>query len=326
MIHSENINKNNKKPNRNNDDKENKDMNKNIDLNKLKVIYKKKRKNKYIIKNSLSDTNLINRFGEKKLTKNKTTQNFHSMNNDNDNDKIYFGNIEYKNDSKNKKITKEKLEFKKEKNNQKIEKSKTKIKTILINNYFFNKNNKTKKTNKEKLNNNFINMEENGKNKTYKKNSHIKPLKICKIPINTKKCHHAHSPTNIINSIINKNYLIFKKNISPKNKLNYNNKSSSFKKSKENETKIIEVLKFKCSRSPQLNINNDSKKANTRNNLKSNYDVIKIKCNSEENLTNTNVNTNTSNSCTNNSFNNNLINKEEILDQKKKNKKLYCTK
>ena len=326
MLHSENINKNNKKPNRNNDDKENKDMNKNIDLNKLKVIYKKKRKNKYTIKNSLSDTNLINRFGEKKLTKNKTTQNFHSMNNDNDNDKIYFGNIEYKNDSKNKKITKEKLEFKKEKNNQKIEKSKTKIKTILINNYFFNKNNKTKKTNKEKLNNNFINMEENGKNKTYKKNSHIKPLKICKIPINTKKFHHAHSPTNIIKSIINKNYLIFKKNISPKNKLNYNNKSSSFKKSKENETKIIEVLKFKCSRSPQLNINNDSKKANTRNNLKSNYDVIKIKCNSEENLTNTNVNTNTNNSCTNNSFSNNLMNKEEILEQKIKNKKLYCTK
>jgi len=328
MLHNENINKNNNKPNGNNDDKENKDMNKNIGLNKLKVIYKKKRKNKYIIQNSLSDTNLINKLGEKKLTKNKTSQNFHSINNEDD--KIFSGNLELKSDSQNKKITKEKLDLKKEKNNPKVENYKTKIKTILINNYFFNNNNKTKKANKEKLSNNFINIEENNdendKNKSYKKNSHIKPLKMCKIPINTKKFHHAHSPTSIINSIINKNYLVFKKNISPKNKLNNKNKSSSFKKNKENETKIIEVLKSKCFRSPQLHINNDIKKANTRNNLKTNCDVIKIKCNSDENFTNTNIYTNTNNSCTNNSFNYNLINNEEILEQKMKNKKLYCTK
>jgi len=331
MIHSENININknkNNKANRNNDDKENNDMNKNIDLNKLKVIYKKKRKDKYLIQNSLSDTNLINKFGEKKLTKNKTTQNFHSINNDDD--KIYPGNKEIKSDSQNKKIIKEKLEHKKGKNNQKMEKSKTKIKTILINNFFCNSNSKTKKATKEKISNNFINIEENNdensKNKSYKKNSHIKPLKICKIPINTKKFHHAHSPTNIINSIINKNYLILKKNISPKNKLSNKNKSSSFKKSKENETKVIEVLKSKYYRSPQMSINNDIKKTNTRNNPQSNCDVIKIKCNSEENATNTNVNTNTNNSCTNNSFNYNLINKEEIMEQKIKNKKLYCTK
>ena len=328
MLHSENINKNNNKPNGNNDDKENKNMNKNIDLNKLKVIYKKKRKNKYIIQNSLSDTNLINKLGEKKLTKNKTSQNFHSINNEDD--KIYSRNIELKSDILNKKITKEKLDLKKEKNNPKVENYKAKIKTILINNYFFNNNNKTKKANIEKLSNNFINIEENNdendKNKSYKKNSHIKPLKICKIPINTKKFHHAHSPTGIISSIINKNYLVFKKNISPKNKLNNKNKSSSFKKNKENEKKIIEVLKSKCLRSPQLYINNDIKKANTRNNLKANCDVIKIKCNSDENFTNTNVYTNTNNSCTNNSFNYNLINNEEILEQKMKNKKLYCTK
>ena len=328
MLHSENKNKSNNKPNGKNDDKENKDMNKNIDINKLKVIYKKKRKNKYIIQNSLSDTNLINKFGKKKLTKNKTTQNFHSINNNDD--KIYSGNIELKSDSQIKKITKEKLELKKEKNNPKIENYKTKIRTILINNYFFNNNNKTKKANKEKLNNNFINIEENNdencKNKSYKKNSHIKPLKICKIPINTKKFHHAHSPTNIIKSIINKNYLVFKKNISPKSKLNNKNKSSSFKKSKENETKIIEVLKSKCSRSPQMNKVNEIKKTNTRNNHKANCDVIKIKYNSDENFTNTNVYTNTNNSCTNNSFSNNLMNKEEILEQKIKNKKLYCTK
>ena len=331
MLHSENINKNNNKPNGNNDDKENKDMKKNIDLNKLKVIYKKKRKNKYIIQNSLSDTNLINKLGEKKLTKNKTSQNFHSINNEDD--KIYSRNIELKSDILNKKITKEKLDLKKEKNNPKVENYKAKIKTILINNYFFNNNNKAKKANKankEKLSNNFINIEENNdendKNKSYKKNSHIKPLKISKIPINTKKFHHAHSPTSIINSIINKNYLVFKKNISPKNKLNNKNKSSSFKKNKENEKKIIEVLKSKCLRSPQLYINNDIKKAYTRNNLKANCDVIKIKCNSDENFTNTNVYTNTNNSCTNNSFNYNLINNEEILEQKMKNKKLYCTK
>ena len=328
MLHNENINKNNNKPNGNNDDKENKDMNKNIDLNNLKVIYKKKRKIMYIIQNSLSDTNLINKLGEKKLTKNKTSQNFHSINNEDD--KIYSGNLELKSDSQNKKITKEKLDLKKEKNNPKVENYKTKIKTILLNNYFFNNNSKTKKANKEKLSNNFINIEENNdendKIKSYKKNFHIKPLKICKIPINTKKFHHAHSPTSIINSIIKKNYLVFKKNISPKNKLNNKNKSSSFKKNKENETKIIEVLKSKCFRSPQLHINNDIKKANTRNNLKTNCDVIKIKCNSDENFTNTNIYTNTNNSCTNNSFNYNLINNEEILEQKMKNKKLYCTK
>ena len=65
MIHSENKNKNKNKGN--NDDNENKDMNKNISLNKLEVIYKKKRKDKYIIQNSLSDTNLINKFGKKKI-------------------------------------------------------------------------------------------------------------------------------------------------------------------------------------------------------------------------------------------------------------------
>ena len=40
---------------------------------------------------------------------------------------------------------------------------------------------------------------------------------MSKIPINTKIGHFAHSPTSRINSIINKNNLMIKKHLSPKN-------------------------------------------------------------------------------------------------------------
>ena len=323
-------NKNNKEYNTsksdNSRDIHNINLNNNF-IDKIKIIYNKNLINKLDIPLSFSDTNLVG----KKRTKNKTSQYFHSLSDEEENNEssINIGRVKAKSNSQNNR-KKENKNF-----SHQIPHIGKKIKTIIINNFFHSNNKNNIKTEyKEKINNNnYINIEENdeeqknyyndkkdnNKNIKYKKNLHVKQLKINKIPINTKNTHHVHSPTSIINlnSIMNKNYLIFKKNISPKNKMNTEiNKSSSLKKTKGKivETKIIEVKKSKYSRSPKINIinSNNIKKANTRNNLKTHND-IKIKFNSEENLTNTNANTNSNNSYANNLLNSN---KDEIIEKK----------
>ena len=337
-IDEDNINKKKEKKNININNKNNEEINnkekiiKNMsDLDKLKIIYSRKRKNKYEIKSSLSETNLVNKVGKKKLKKNKVSQYFNSINNDDSKkNNFLYGYLKLILNNQNNKNNKDKIEKKEYKSSQNIIKNRKKIKTIIINNNYNdkinNKNEKLKNINKNlKKNNSEKNKYKNIEKDiiiAYNKNIHIKHLKMNKIPINTKKYHHAHSPTSIFNSINNKKYILLNKNISPKNKLNTeNNKNNSLKK---NKTKIIEVKKTKFNRSPKIILNNNIKKANTRNNLKTHYDFSKIKYNSEENITNTNANTNTN---TNNSCINNIINnKDDFIEEKIINKKLNYTK
>ena len=121
---------------------------------------------------------------------------------------------------------------------------------------------------------------------------------MSKIPINTKIYNNnIHSPKNRINTLIDKNYLIIKKHLSPKTKLNTeNHKTNSFQKTKMKDSKIIEVNRSKNSLSPKninntpsqnLNKNSYNKKTYTRNNLSSNTEMNH---NSEENNTNTHIN------------------------------------
>ena len=306
-----NINNNNynieNKNKRFHENNENINLSNNFDSDNLKILIENKIKNKYdIFPLSLSETNLL-RKNEKSL---KTNNYFFKLN-----DEYKINNI---NSGRNKSKSNNK------KNNQNYQGKK--IKTIIINNYFQN-NQKNNVRTENQNNDNFINIEINNEeqNNNIKKKYKIKPLKMNKIPINSKN-HHVHSPsTNIIdlNSIINKN-IIFKKNTSTK-KANYKiNKSNSFKKNKNNNgPKIIEIVKTKFSRSPKLNmaniLNNKIKKSNTRNNLKTQYDTAKLKYNSDENITNTN---NTNNSGINNIFNN----KDDFNEKKLKINKLYYTK
>ena len=306
------------------------------DNNKRKKIYShKKIKNKSeLFPLSLSDKNIIG----KKRKKNKTTLFFNSIINVNNINYFYSGRAKSKSNSRSVLKSQENFPAKK-------------IKTIIIPNYFkeLNERNNLKIVQKEKSNNNkYINIEENNEEQnnndkninsnnikkiSYKKKFRLKQLKMNKIPINTKIYNNAHSPTNALdlNSIVNKNNLVLKKNITPKNKLSIktdNNKNNSINKSNNkinNKGQIIEVKKNKYSFSPKLilKMNNNIKKVNTRNNLKSRYDN-KIKNNSEENITNTKANTNSN---TNNSIANTYLNnKDDINEQKYKINKLYYTK
>ena len=190
-------------------------------------------------------------------------------------------------------------------------------------------NNNSKKNNEEQENNG----EKIDQILPYKKGIHIKPLKMSKIPINTKVGHFAHSPTNKLNSIINKNYLIIKKHLSPKNNLTENNKANSFQRKKNPEYKYIEVKRNKYFHSPKnnngiINQNNNKNKINynkktyTRNNINTHYDITKEHYKSEENITNNNININNK-SCSFNLISSNNYDSNKI---KVKEKKLSCTK
>ena len=304
--------------------------------NKRNILYKKE-----IIPSSLSDTNLkTNKMCEKKLTKNKTTQYFHPLKSyEGKNNYLYLGISKSKNNSNQRLITQFNSNEQKENednNLQKlISKKDKKIKKITINNCFSNlnpnginliKKSEEKKNINEKLESNIV----------QKKNLHIKPLKMSKIPINTKIFHYVHSPINRENT----NYLLIKKYLSPKNMVNIkNNKITSFQSNKSIESKYIEVKRNKFLNTPinnnnsnniqnkKLNNNNYSKKTYTRNHISNeHYNTTKINYNSDENISNINTNNNShNNDCFTFNAISNLNNDDLVLDRIKQ-RKLSCTK
>ena len=120
-----------------------------------------------------------------------------------------------------------------------LSKNETKIKTIIINNYFPNVVQNEYKKDKEESKNDL----------TYKKSFHMKPLKMSKIPTNNKNNNkiNLNISKKKLNSLINFNYLMIKKHLSPKIRLfNDSKKLNNLSKEKEindNESKIIEVNK-----------------------------------------------------------------------------------
>ena len=308
-----------------------------LDKNKIKLNYNKKENNKSeLIPISTSDANIIG----KKREKNKTTLCFNSLSNEvNNTNYFYLGKVKSKSNSKTNIKGQENYFHPK------------KIKSIIIPNYYQDLNNrsKLKVISKENIDyNKYINIEENNEEKnynnkngnsnnnklSYKRKFLMKPLKMNKIPLNTKAHNYIHSQTNALNSnlIKNKKLLVFNKNNTPRNKskinINTENDNNSMNQSKQiliNNTNNLGVKKCKSSFSPKiiLNINNKIKKVNTRNNLKSHCD-IKVINNSEENITNTknNTNSNTYNNIAYNIFNN----KEDKLEQKNKINKIYYAK
>jgi len=280
---------------------------------------------KEILPISLSEANLkINKINEKKRTKNKTSQYFHPLKSSEK--KInYFslGRSKSKNNSNHKLIPPLKNNSNKEKednNCQKyITKNDIKIKDIFINNDFSNlipnryKKTEEKKNSYEKTEGNII----------HKKNLKIKPLKMSKIPLNSKTFHYSKSPLNIEN----KNNFIFKKNSPSKNMINDKNiKIASCQKNKcINSKYYIEIKRNKILNTPINNSNskynnsndfpfkktnksNYNKKISSRNNTnKINFNLTKINYNSEEN------NSIYSNSYTYNAFS--KINNENLLEK-----------
>ena len=281
---------------------------------------------KEILPISLSEANLkINKINEKKRTKNKTSQYFHPLKSSEK--KInYFslGRSKSKNNSNHKLIPPLKNNSNKEKednNCQKyITKNDIKIKDIFINNDFSNlipnryKKTEEKKNSYEKTEGNII----------HKKNLKIKPLKMSKIPLNSKTFHYSKSPLNIEN----KNNFIFKKNSPSKNMINDKNiKIASCQKNKCINSKYyyIEIKRNKILNTPINNSNskynnsndfpfkktnksNYNKKISSRNNTnKINFNLTKINYNSEEN------NSIYSNSYTYNAFS--KINNENLLEK-----------
>lgn len=161
----------------------------------------------------------------------------------------------------------------------------------------------------------------------------LKPLKMSKIPINTKTFHYSNSPLN--NG--NKNSLIFKKNSSPKHMINAKNiKMASFQKSKSINSKYSEVTRNKMFNTPvnnsisKSNNSNDfpNIKANKSNHNQNNYSRIKANkinlCLTKINYNIEDNNSNNNNSYTYNAFSRN--NNENLLIEKKMDKKLSCTK
>ena len=304
---------------------------KNLDIHQKK----NKSQKKEIIPISLSEANLkINKICEQKIKKNKTFQYFHPLKSS-ENKINYFslGSSKYKNNSNHKlmPILNNNLNKENEDNNiQKyITKNNKKIKDIFINNYFSNLiPNRYKKT-EEKKNN----YEKTESNIIHKKHLQLKPLKMSKIPINTKTFHYSNSPLNTGN----KNSSIFKKNTSPKNIINAKNiKMASFQKSKSINSKYSEVKKNKMFNTP---INNSINKSNNSNDFpikktnKSNRNqkiYSRIKTNKINlNLTKINYNLEDNNSNNNNSYTYNAffrIKNENLLIEKKMDKKLSCTK
>ena len=311
--------------------------------NNENMIYTKKKKN---LSTSFSDINLkCFKSYKKKLKKNNTSQYFHPLNIiENKINFSYIADSKSKKNSQRKMITNYNTNEDKENNNSDIPQNETKIKTIIINNYFPNViksevNNNSNTNIHTNPNNSGIkvndipknNKENNSKSIPYKKSFHIKPLKMSKIPINTKIGSSIHSPTNKLNTILERNYLIMKKHLSPKVQLNMENiKTSSFQISKNNDSKIIEVNKTKYCKSPKIfndipnpNRNNFNKKPYTRNNITTHHENLKGNYNSEVNYTSTNLESNN-----NNSYANYLItsNEDEYIKKKMIERKLYNNK
>ena len=313
------------------------------------MIYTKKTKN---IPSSFSDINL-NCFKtyKRKLKKNNTSLHFHPLNIiENKINFSYLADSKSKNNSQRKMVQQNSDNEDKENinNNQEISKNETKIKTLIINNYFPNvlKNeiNNNRNINTNPNNSSIIktadipknNKENIGQVLPYKRTFHIKPLKMSKIPINIKIGSNVHSPNNKLNTILDRNYLIVKKHLSPKVQINTENiKTSSFQISKNNDSKLIEVNKTKYCKSPKIlndipnpNMikNNTNKKIYRRNNETDNnthYENSKGNYNSEVNLTITNLESNNIHS-----YANYLItsNDEEYIKKKLLEKKLHYDK
>ena len=343
--------------------------------------------NKKNIPVSLSDVDIkCHKTYKKKLKKNNTTQYFHHLNIiENKINFSYLADSKSKNNNQIKNIPKYNNENKENiTNNESISKNETKIKTIIINNYFpeilkndnnnntynyTNNNTKINNTNNNLNNytNNYINTNNNAINNSnynnnnniiqksntmqnnnaekklqplpYKKTFHIKPLKMTKIPINTKIGNNLHSPSNRINTLLDNNYLIIKKHLSPIMQLNTeNNKTNSFQLNKKNDPKIIEVNKNQHCKSPKtnsfipipnMNRNNFIKKTYTRNNINNNnnvyYENSRGNNNSEINLTNTNIegNSNRNNNCSSNYL---ITHNEDSLKKKIIDNKSYTNK
>ena len=357
---SSNLNNNNSNTNHNNNFINKRIIRKNSELiennlNKeqnLEFIFGKNKKrnllNKQeVIKPSLSDANLKNaKSCDKKLTKNKTTQYFHRLQSSDNKTKELLSNT--KNNSNQRLINSfNNNNSNKENENCNYQKqmpqNKNKIKTLIINNYFSNLNPNVIKMNKNEDKKNSDEKVE--KNIMYKKQLHIKPLKMSKIPMTTKILYYTRSPMN--GNI--KNDLIIKKHLSPNNIISIkNNKINCFQKKKCIESKYIEIKRNKLFNIPlnsytinnnnsndipikKFNKNNYSKKTYTRNNINIHYKTTKINNNSDEN-TNININTNTN---TNNNLHNNdsfiynsssNINNNDLLMEKIKKRKLSCAK
>ena len=165
---------------------------------------------------------------------------------------------------------------------QEIPTNETKIKTIIINNYFPNiiQNNEYKKN---------INEAKSGLN--FKKNLHIKPIKISKIPTSKKFSKiNLNFSKKKLDSFINFNYLMIKNHISPKIRLiNENKKLNNLSKNNNstsnlNKSKVIEVNRSNHNHCPkilrdilyQFNTKaKDNKRIITRNVSNNKYDSMK---------------------------------------------------
>jgi len=333
----------------NNLDKEFDDNISNIEKNV--TINKNIRKKKY--PSCLSDANLehlINnknknvKSSDKKIEKNKSFEYFPSftiidnkinislLGNSKSNRQIQYLKKPYNINKTNKNICNNELKNIKE---EEIPKNETKIKTIIINNYFPNmvQNNEFKKTNDE------------SKEIAQKKNFHIKPLKMSKIPTSNKNSKiNINLSKKKLNSFIKFNYLMIKKHLSPKLKLlNENKKINNISREKtindNNDSKIIEVNRTNYLHSSkitydipyQFNIKaNENKRIYTRN-VSNNYKYDSMKNNnhyySRDNHSKLDIN-NLNNNIKNNSFANfHFINDGNNYSQKKtKEEKIHHTK
>ena len=284
---------------------------------------------------SLSEVNLkINKVCEQKITKNKTSQYFHPLKSS-DNKINYFSldSSKSKNNSNHKLIPLLNNNSNKENEDNNIQryiaKNNRKIKEIFINNYFSNLiPNRYKKT-EEKKNN----YEKTESYIIHKKLLQLKPLKMPKIPINTKILHCSNSPLNTGNN----NNLIIKKHSSPKNMINAKNiKMASCQKIKSIISKYNEVKRNKMFNTP---INNSINKSNNSNEFpikktnKINHNQNIYSRNKTEkinlNLSKINYYSEDNNSNYNNSYIYNAlsrINNENLVIEKKKEKKLSFNK
>ena len=304
----------------------------------LEIIFednKKKIKSykKDIMPISLSEINLkINKIGEKKITKNKTSQFFHPLKSS-ENKINYFslGRSKFKNNSNHKLISPLNNNSIKENENNifhnYLTKNDIKITDIFISNYFSNViSNRYKKSEEKK--NNYLKTESNIMHKKYLK---VKPLKMPKMTLNTNNFHYLNSPLNNWNE----NNFIFKKNSSAKNMVNAKNmKIASCQKNKCINSKYIEIKKNQIFNTPRNNSNkiNNSNDFTIKKTNKSNYNKqINIRKNANKinyNLKKINYNSEENNSIYNNSYTFNLysrINNENLIE-KKMEKKLGYTK
>ena len=283
---------------------------------------KNKLHKKEIIPISLSEVNLkINKLCEHKITKNKTSQYFHPLKSSDSKINYFSLDSSKSNNNSNHKLmsllNNNSNKENEDNNIQKyITKNNRKIKEIFINNYLSNLiPNRYKKTEEKK--NNF---EKTESYIIHKKHLQLKPLKMPKIPINTKIINYSNSPLNTGN----KNNLIIKKHSSPKNKINVKNiKMASCQKNKSIISKYSEIKRNKMYNTP---INNSINKSNNSNE----FPIKKTKkINHNQYIYSRNNNSEDNNSNYNNSYTYNAlsrINNENLVIEKKMETKLSCTK